>query len=580
MRYLRNCKVATKLWLLVSPVVILTVFFILQINYQSNKISNITKRTYYDEVYVNTRLILNAERSFYQATIAERSLILSDHDLDNEMKKTLLREYNFKKDKVLEEVDKAISNLQNNPNYLSFKFSGPQYTIYELNDVFQSNFKDWENAYNPETGKGDSKYKEEAFEDASSYLNYMTNILDEYSVYIAKDIQKSVTNTIMQSTIIVLALVLFIAVLAIFIIRYLRNNILKLTDDMDDLAKNNLSFQPHIINSNDELGTLSKAVSILIYSLREIVRQLNQLTNSLANSSYIMIDHSTGVSRSMHEIANIIGEIAKGASQQAEDSNQLMREIDILKDVVNKGTSSSKELSNASQEIKVATEDGLKSVNQLEEITLKNEDSFRSIFENINVTHINAGKISDASQLISSIAQKTKLLSLNAAIEAARAGEAGKGFAVVASEIQKLSEESGNSVGIIHNILDELMGNIRNINEESNTVKDAVSIQTASVNETKDKYLIIVKTLGKMNQEITALNSLIKDIDNSQFAVAGLGLGLSNVSQQYAASTEETATATDEVVEIMGNINHIGQELDHFVVKLRDLISQFELPME
>ncbi|KJV10091.1 hypothetical protein VZ95_07240 [Elstera litoralis] len=50
-------------------------------------------------------------------------------------------------------------------------------------------------------------------------------------------------------------------------------------------------------------------------------------------------------------------------------------------------------------------------------------------------------RIGAIADLISSIAQQTQMLALNASIEAARAGDAGRGFAVVATEVKALSAQ-------------------------------------------------------------------------------------------------------------------------------------------
>ncbi len=71
-----------------------------------------------------------------------------------------------------------------------------------------------------------------------------------------------------------------------------------------------------------------------------------------------------------------------------------------------------------------------------------------------------SAEIEQIAFIINDIAEKTNLLSLNAAIEAARAGEHGRGFAVVADEIGKLAENAGGQAKSIRQIVQNIVSAI------------------------------------------------------------------------------------------------------------------------
>ena len=64
--------------------------------------------------------------------------------------------------------------------------------------------------------------------------------------------------------------------------------------------------------------------------------------------------------------------------------------------------------------------------------------------------------INDNTSHLKTIANRQKILSLNASIEAARSGEAGVGFAVVAKSMQDLSSQSA----VIYNDIEKSVAEI------------------------------------------------------------------------------------------------------------------------
>ena len=99
--------------------------------------------------------------------------------------------------------------------------------------------------------------------------------------------------------------------------------------------------------------------------------------------------------------------------------------------------------------------------------------------------HQNSEEIGNIVRLIDGIAEQTNLLALNATIEAARAGESGKGFAVVAGEVKELARETSKATSTI--------------------TQKISSIQGAS---------------GQLLQDLDAVRQVIKQIDDSQSAIA------------------------------------------------------------
>jgi methyl-accepting chemotaxis protein len=114
-------------------------------------------------------------------------------------------------------------------------------------------------------------------------------------------------------------------------------------------------------------------------------------------------------------------------------------------------------------------------------------------------TEVSLGEVEEVLGFIRQVANKTRMIGLNAAIEAARVGEAGKGFAVVASEVRKLAQTSNQSAENISKSLGQTLSSVKQILQGVVTAHEFAEKQAAATAEVDSALRQLTEMVGRLN---------------------------------------------------------------------------------
>ncbi|MCR5432645.1 MAG: methyl-accepting chemotaxis protein [Lachnospiraceae bacterium] len=557
-------------------------FFAFQVNTTSKQ----AKDMYYDKLYSISEKLLNADRDLYQAMLGAfhyRELCEGWAPVDtstisiDELKGIYLGNWTENIDQFVERVENAVEIAKTNDLLYNVEKD-------ENGKSFAENYKAYQDAYN--LWRSDFDVVEQSgswamfcidYETVREGISYMTDITEAWAIKEAEILTEEANQRIMKLLIIFVFILIVITILAVFVILKMRASLknfekatLKLAEgDFATVIDVKSPFKEfvNLSNENEDMRQkLKSAVSSVIDNAGKVAEGASHTKDSVAESQTITRD----ISMAVENLALGAGSMADDVQTTSSITIEIGGAIDNVYKSVQETLKKVKMLADSSKEI----QSGLYDIRKADEET---DEKAGEVADSVNETAALVNKISSAADGIINIAGQTNLLALNASIEAARAGEAGRGFAVVAENIKDLATETNRLAGEITAMLKDISNySERNIGLTS-SIKEATTSENIALSKMVESFDAMLEVLDEAKSENEDTAHQTEFMNSKKDGIVDAVSSLSSISEENAASTEETSASLDQLNNNMVTIVEKAVELADIANTLKESVAFFKI---
>lgn len=323
-------------------------------------------------------------------------------------------------------------------------------------------------------------------------------------------------------------------------------------------------------------AAVKKVNQVKMQAIQEQTESANALADNVLSASGSMISDIKDVSEkveqlgeSMERIHTYMGEVSSGSTETAESIQQQMQKTEVIQQHIARVKDTAVEIEENMSETVGRVETGKRQMDALAKQVESSMAANRKVLSQMKELSEYTSQMNTIIETITSIANSTGMLALNASIEAARAGEAGRGFAVVASQISGLANQTKSATVNITELIGHINQELVDVEAAVDVVTESNKANAESTQVVTDNFVGITQGTENVGQQTKELMSIVDELESANADIVENIQTISAITEEVSAHANETYSVCEENARLVDSVTGMVEGLSTEAQKLQ-----------